>query len=232
MTGSSRSIRVRPCRLRLFFWGARGCKAGRRKSCWRSPPGTTVQDAAARRGQRHPPLAPLLGSVRWALNFEFAPLNTPLNAGDELALLPPVQGGAPRTLVTEAPLLPDTILGWVQHPTAGATTSFVGTVRNHSRGQEVVRLEYEAYVPMVQRQLELICDHCEGVAEGTRLAIGHRYGTLYIGDISVVIAASSPHREAAFDACRQAIERIKTDVPIWKQEFTTDGASWVGWGGG
>ena len=218
--------------IKVVFLGGSRVQSGAQEEMLEVPPGTTVQDAAALLGQRHPTLAPLLGSVRWALNFEFAPLNTPLNAGDELALLPPVQGGAPRTLVTEAPLLPDTILGWVQHPTAGATTSFVGTVRNHSRGQQVVRLEYEAYVPMVQRQLELICDHCEGVAEGTRLAIGHRYGTLHIGDISVVIAASAPHREAAFDACRQAIERIKTDVPIWKQEFTTDGASWVGWGGG
>jgi len=218
--------------IKVVFLGGSRVQSGAQEELLEVSPGTTVQDAAALLSQRHPALAPLLGSVRWALNFEFAPLDAPLNAGDELALLPPVQGGAPRTLVTEAPLLPDTILGWVQHPAAGATTSFVGTVRNHSRGLEVVRLEYEAYVPMVQRQLEIICDHCEQVAEGTRLAIGHRYGALEIGDISVVIAASAPHRDAAFDACRQAIERIKTDVPIWKQEFTTDGASWVGWGGG
>jgi len=196
------------------------------------PEGATIAQAAKHLGEIHPNLAPLLGSVRFAINFEFASDQEVLTEGDELGLLPPVQGGAPKTLCTDSPLDPELVRSWVKNDRAGATTSFVGTVRNHSRGESVVRLEYEAYVPMVERQLEKICDTCEAIAEGTQVAIAHRYGNLDVGDISVVIAASSPHRDAAFEACRKAIELIKIDVPIWKREITASGESWVGWGGG
>jgi molybdopterin synthase catalytic subunit len=114
----------------------------------------------------------------------------------------------------------------------GATVLFVGTVRDHARGKEVRRLEYEAYVPMCERQLERIAERCGTAHGGAEVAIDHRYGPLDIGDISVVIAAAAPHRAEAFAACRQAIEEIKTDVPIFKRELTTDGDEWVGWGGG
>ena len=219
-------------KIKVVYLGGSRVQSGSPEEIIELPKGATVAEAATHLGERHPDLAPHLGSVRWAINFEFAPINSPLSPNDELALIPPVQGGAPRTVVTEAPLNPEEIRAWVQHPEAGATTSFVGTVRNHSRGEAVVRLEYEAYVPMVERQLELICDKCEALEAGTRVAIGHRYGTLEIGEISVVIAVSAPHRAAAFDACRQAIELIKTDVPIWKKELTENGETWVGWGGG
>ena len=109
---------------------------------------------------------------------------------------------------------------------------FIGTVRNHSRGKDVEGLEYEAYVPMVEKTLGTIASTCDTTHKESQTFIAHRYGSLKIGDASVVIASSAPHRAEAFDACRQAIESIKTDVPIFKREKTSDGEEWVGFGGG
>ena len=181
---------------------------------------------------RYPKLQAHAESLRLAVNFEFVDLDTEIPDGAEVALIPPVQGGAPRTLVTEEPLEPLEAWHAVSHKRAGATVLFIGTVRNHSRGKNVERLEYEAYVPMVEKTLEKISDECDRTHNESRTFIAHRYGTLEIGDASVVIASSAPHRAEAFDACRQAIESIKTDVPIFKREMTSDGEEWVGFGGG
>ena len=108
---------------------------------------------------------------------------------------------------------------------------FLGTVRNHARGEAVTGINYEAYGPMAEKQLEKIADELS-LTHKARVAIVHRHGELVVGDTAVAIAASSPHREAAFEACRAAIERIKTDVPIWKREQAASGEVWVGWGGG
>ncbi len=216
----------------MIYLGGSRVQAGCSEEKLSIPDGSTIALTAKHLGEIHPSLAPLLNNVRFAINFEFANAQAVLSDGDELGILPPVQGGTSRTICTDSPLDPEMIRSWVHNHQAGATTSFVGTVRNHSRGQSVLRLEYEAYVPMVERQLERICDTCEALADGTQVAIAHRYGNLQVGDISVVIAASSPHRDAAFEACRKAIELIKVDVPIWKREITTSGDSWVGWGGG
>lgn len=218
--------------IKVLYLGGSRVQSGCAEQVIELPEAATVLIAAQEIGKLHPGLVPLMKSVRFSVNFEFANSDTPLKDGDEVGLLPPVQGGAPSVLCTQDPLEPETVRQWVANDRAGATTSFVGTVRNHSRGQSVVRLEYEAYVPMVERQLERICGLCQEAAPGTQVAIAHRYGPLEIGDISVVIAASSPHREAAFEACRKAIELIKVDVPIWKNEITASGETWVGWGGG
>ena len=114
----------------------------------------------------------------------------------------------------------------------GATLLFVGSVRDQARGKEVQRLEYEAYNPMAERQLERILGDVEREVGEVQLSVVHRHGVLQVGDIAVVIAASSPHRAEAFEACRAVIERIKVDVPIWKKEISSDGDEWVGWGGG
>ncbi len=182
--------------------------------------------------QKHPGLQAHLGTARWALNFEFVDEDTILQANDELAMIPPVQGGAPNVLVTEAELNLQEAVQAVVDDTMGATVLFLGTVRNHNRGKEVESLHYEAYVPMVERQLEKIITNIQAQHDGTRLFIAHRYGDLAIGDVSVLIAAASAHRAPAFEAARQAIEDIKVDVPIFKQEKTADGDTWIGWGGG
>lgn len=138
-------------------------------------------------------------------------------------------------VVTERPItLADALnaLGGDAHgdDAHGGVVTFTGVVRRHSRGKEVVRLEYEAYVPMAERTLRSIAAQAQAANPEVRVAIWHRIGTLGIGEIAVVIAASAPHRGPAFEACRFAIEELKRSVPIWKKEIFTDGQEWVGLG--
>jgi len=219
--------------IRVLYWGGIRAQTGCAKEEITLAAGATVADAAATIGERHKALQAHFGSVRWALDLEFVDDDTALVDGAELALIPPVQGGAPeRVLVSEAPIDIARVQAEVTSPEAGACVLFTGTVRNHSRGERVDHLEYEAYVPMVERQLAKIIACCEQDNDGVAVAIAHRYGSLEIGDISVAIAAASAHRAEAFAASRQAIELIKTDVPIWKREIGAAGQQWVGWGGG
>ncbi len=110
---------------------------------------------------------------------------------------------------------------------AGAVTSFLGTVRNENKGHRVQRLEYEAYAPLAVRAFERIASEAAERWPETILAIHHRVGTLAIGEASVAIATASPHRADAFSACRYAIERIKQIAPIWKHEFFEGGDVWI-----
>ena len=110
----------------------------------------------------------------------------------------------------------------------GALTTFSGIVRDNNLGKQVTRLEYEAYPKMVLSVLARIIEDIERELPGARVAIVHREGVLQVGDVAVVIAASAPHRDAAFQACRDAIERLKADVPIWKKEVSPDGEAWLG----
>jgi len=219
-------------RVTILYLGGSRVQAGCAEQQLELADRATIADVADQVCRLHPSLAPLLDSCRWAQNFELATPTQPLADGDEIALLPPVAGGSPRTWITSEPLDATALLDAVAGPDIGATVLFVGTVRDQTRGQRVERLAYEAYVPMVERTLDRIARTCETEFPGSRLAIGHRYGDLAVGDISVVIAAAAPHRDAAYDANRRAIELIKQDVPIWKREVTADGEVWVGWGGG
>ena len=198
--------------------------------------GTTVGDVAETVAELHPKLADRLGSVRWALNHEFAKLGDAVSDGDELAIIPPVAGGAPaavdRVAIQRDAIDVSAVVAKVQGPEMGAVVTFIGTVRNHARGKDVVALDYEAYEPMATRVLARIVETLESNIDGVRVAITHRTGLLPVGEQSVVIAAASPHRDEAYRACREALEEIKKDLPIWKRETTTDGEEWVGWGGG
>ena len=216
----------------MIYLGGSRSQTGTKSEEIELPQGSRLSAAIDYISTAHPALVPYLASVRWAINHDFATTNTSLSEGDEIALIPPVQGGAPRVLVTEDPLDPAAALKEVAREDIGASILFVGTVRNHSRGKDVTKLEYEAYVPMVEKQLERIIDELEQEIDGTRYFIAHRYGELSVGDISIVIATASAHRDEAYRASREAIERIKVDVPIFKKELTTDGDTWVGWGGG
>jgi len=218
--------------ITVMYLGGSRSQTGTKSETLELDDESPVSHAIEQITRAHPALVPYLSSVRWAVNFEFATPHTTLREGDELALIPPVQGGAPRVLVTTETLDPAHALKAVADSSIGASILFVGTVRDHSRGKDVSKLEYEAYVPMVEKQLENIIDAIEKEIEGSHLFIAHRYGELHIGDISIVIAAASAHRDEAYRASREAIERIKVDVPIFKKELTTDGDTWVGWGGG
>jgi molybdopterin synthase catalytic subunit len=129
----------------------------------------------------------------------------------------------------ESPLSIEEAVSHVQHPSAGGVDVFVGAVRSENDGRAVERLEYQAYVSMARSELERIAGAIESTMAGVRVAALHRLGSLVVGDIAVVCAASAPHRHEAFVACRALIEGIKRDVPIWKREWGPTGVAWVGW---
>ncbi len=130
--------------------------------------------------------------------------------------------------IVERPIDMGELMKHVENDDVGGVCSFTGLVRNHSRGgQKVTHLEYHTYPEMAEKKMRQLAEEIEERYGVTRLAIEHRVGTLQIGDIAVGIAASSAHRDAAFKACRYAIDRIKQIVPIWKKEFGEGGAVWV-----
>jgi MoaE-MoaD fusion protein len=178
------------------------------------PDDATVDDALAALAER-PGLAELLDRlpVRMAVNRDYADADTPLAAGDELALVPPVSGGADHHVrVTEEQLSPDSLAKAVGRPGAGAIVTFQGTTR------EVDRLEYEAYVEMAEERIALILAECAERHGLEAAAAEHRVGTVPLGEPSVVVAVSAAHREEAFAGAREAIDRIKAEAPIWKRE--------------
>jgi molybdopterin synthase catalytic subunit len=160
--------------------------------------------------------------VRMAVNREYADAATTLRADDELALIPPVSGGAgPHARVTEEPLAPEALSRRVQSPAAGAVVVFQGVTR------EVERLEYEAYAEMAEQRMAEILADCIGRHRLLAAAAEHRVGAVPLGEPAVVVAVSAGHREEAFAGAREAIDRIKAEAPIWKQEVEGGARRWV-----
>jgi len=191
------------------------------------PDGASLGDLRELLARDHPVFEALGERLAASVNFDVAPFETALSDGDEVAFLPPVAGGAGRASLSEAPLDPAEVVARVSGPGLGGIVSFSGAVRDHARGREIRRLEYEAYPGMAEREMEKICDEAERRWPGARIAIAHRVGRLEIGELAVVIAAAAPHRANAFEACRFAIDTLKETVPIWKKEFAADGEYWV-----
>jgi molybdopterin synthase catalytic subunit len=127
----------------------------------------------------------------------------------------------------DTPLRPQAAIEAVRSPGTGATAVFIGTVRDHTRGREVLRLEFEAYAPMAISEMEKIAREVSRRWQAHSVAIHHRIGVLGIGDLAVVIAVATPHRAAAFEACAYAMDTLKQTVPIWKKEIFKDGEVWV-----
>jgi molybdopterin synthase catalytic subunit len=145
-----------------------------------------------------------------------------------VAVIPPVSGGA--FLLSAEPLDLGRVVAEVSSDDAGAVATFVGTVRRQSRGREVVRLEYEAFEEMAEPMLRGLAAELTEKHGLCEVAIHHRVGAVDIGDASVVIAVSAPHRAAALDACREAIDTLKETIPLWKKEIYADGEEWIGRG--
>ena len=168
------------------------------------------------------------GGLLYALNREYVDRAQPLSDGDEVALIPPVSGG--DFLITDQPLDAARVMAEVERDSAGGIASFIGTVRNASRGREVTHLEYEAFEEMAEPMLRRLGDELTAKHSLSAVAIHHRIGRVEIGEASVVIAASAPHRAAALDACREAIDTLKETIPLWKKEVYVGGEEWIGQG--
>jgi molybdopterin synthase catalytic subunit len=203
---------------------------GKREEVRDVPDGATAGDLLNEITREAPRLASLGRMAMLMVNQEYVEPSHVLHDGDEFVIIPPVSGGGDekRFLLTSDEIDPREVEALVADDAIGAIVTFTGTVRDHARGLHVVALDYEAYPPAAEKMLAQIGDEIADKFQVRRVAITHRAGLLKPGEISVVIAVSSAHRDAAFDAARYAIERIKEIVPIWKKEHYEDGAVWIG----
>lgn len=188
------------------------------------PDGSSLETLQKKLLGDFPALTPIWDRLAVAVDGDLVSSDQPLAEGAEVALLPPVSGGCPtRARITDDPIEIAEMVNDEISPDCGAVVLFVGTVRNHHQGREVVRITYEAYRPMAEVALEKIASELESRTEGLRVRIVHRLGTLTVGESSVVIATAADHRAAAYEASRTALERLKREAPIWKREWYSNG---------
>jgi molybdopterin synthase catalytic subunit len=187
------------------------------------PADTRVADVWAELGLGDEP-----AGLLYAVNRSYVERDRPLDDGDEVALIPPVSGGAFR--LTQEPIDVDAVIAEVADERAGAVATFLGTTRSESRGRTVLHLEYEAYAGMAEQVMEEIAAKLKRKHELCEVAITHRVGRVGIGETSVAIAVSAPHRHAALAACQEAIDTLKETVPLWKKEVYEGGEEWIGRG--
>jgi MoaE-MoaD fusion protein len=219
----------------VLFFGILKDIAGVREESVEVEPDATVGSLFDHYSQRFETLQANRSSILFARNQEFAGAETRLTDNDEIAFLPPVSGGSDkgkdadghifaltRSVIDGSQLARD-----IQRPEDGAVVTFEGVVRNNTKGRETTHLDYEGYEGLALNRMQHIGrEVVEHFAVG-RIGIIHRLGTLQIGEASVVIAVSAPHRKPAFEAALEAINRLKREVPIWKKEYFADGAVWV-----
>ena len=182
-----------------------------------------VSDVWARLGLGDEP-----DGLLYAVNKEYAEKTTELSDGDVVALIPPVSGGA--FVLTEDPVSLDAVVSEVASEEAGAIATFSGTARKHSRGRVVSYLDYEGYEGMAEEMMEKLAASLKERYEVQEIAIHHRVGRVQLGEPSVVIAVSAAHRADALAACKDAIDILKVDVPLWKKEVYEGGEEWIGRG--
>lgn len=220
--------------IRVHYYAAAKELAGCNDAVFEFDPDRISQSALRRRlAQRHPSLASYLRRMRLAVNGDFVDEDRELLDGDRVDILPPVAGGGPIALceISNLPISLDDLWRAVNHPGAGAICLFTGVVRDNADGKAVSRLDYEAHESLAERELRAVLDKVASAHGGVRIAAVHRVGELAVGEVAVCVAASAPHRRQAFEACREAIDRIKETVPLWKKEWGPGGeAHWVNLG--
>ncbi len=237
-------------KISVLFFGVLKDLAARSGETVDLPEGARVRDLLLHFAHGAPRLQAMLPSLAISVNREYAEIDRALREGDEVALLPPVSGGAPETemsrdklkanaepkmrgdlpnevrLVRE-PIDSEAAVKRLQQPSDGAVVIFDGVVRDNTRGRRTLYLDYEAYEAMAQKQMESLAAEARERFAVRGASIMHRVGRLQIGETSVLIVVAAAHRGAAFDACRWIIDTLKKTVPIWKKEYFEDGAVWA-----
>jgi molybdopterin synthase catalytic subunit len=229
--------------VRVLYLGMLKEIAGREAEVVQLAEHSRLGDLFTRLQQQIPKLREFRGAIALAVNYEYSNGAAILRDNDEVALIPPVSGGAgkdePSTAEAPLPLISEhsrivcepiktaPILAAIKRPEDGAVAIFDGIVRNNSRGRRTLYLDYTAYERMALLQMEQLARQALALFAIRDLRLVHRLGRLQVGETSVYIAVASAHRAAAFDACRWLIDTLKTTVPIWKKEYFEDGAVWA-----
>lgn len=225
--------------VRVLFFGAARDAAGTDETTIELLAATTCAVAFDHILQMFPELQRFGKSLLFAINQEYAQPDREVREADELAIFPPVSGGASETLETNAdgaqdffeltttPIDVGAVARRIVPNLSGATVTLDGYVREFTRGRRSLYLVYEAYAPMALKELQRLARQAHRLFDIAHIGIVHRTGRLEIGETSIVISVSAPHRRAAFEACEWAIKELKRTVPIWKKEFYEDGEVWV-----
>lgn len=227
-------------RIRVLFFGVLHDIVGRREDSLEVPEGTRLDTIFERYAERFPRLRDISGSVIPALNQQFSSLSVPLSEGDEVAFLPPVSGGAGTFIhqigdlqaghffaLTRDPIEAPAIIRRLLRGEDGAVVNFEGVGRNNTKGRATLYLEYECYEPMATKIMAEIGDEIARSHAIGRIAMLHRLGRIEVGETSVSVIVTAPHRKPAFEAALEGINKLKRLVPIWKKEYFVDGEVWV-----
>jgi molybdopterin converting factor subunit 1 len=226
-------------RIRVLFFGVLRDVAGLREDSLEVPEGGRLEAVFEHYAARFPRLREMASSIVMARNQQFSPLTAPLTEGDEVAFLPPVSGGAGRFSheiaaeaghffgLTRDPIDSAGIARQLLRGEDGAIVNFEGVARNNTKGRATRYLEYECYEAMAIQTMARIGGDIAGSFAIGRIAMVHRLGRVEIGEASVAVIVTAPHRKAAFEAALEGINRLKRLVPVWKKEFFADGEVWV-----
>jgi len=225
-------------RVRVLFFGMLKDVAGKSSDSVELPERSSVRDLLLRYESQSQAFKRALPSLAIAVNQQYASPETNLHPDDEVALLPPVSGGstkigeaepasAARARIIHDVIETGSVLDRIKQGEDGAAVVFEGIVRNQTRGRKTLYLDYEAYEQMALQQLEGLASQALRQFKIRDVALVHRLGRLQIGETSVLVVVASPHRAAAFEACRWLIDTLKKTVPIWKKEYFEDGAVWA-----
>jgi molybdopterin synthase catalytic subunit len=224
--------------IRVLFFGLLRDVCGCAEDRLAAPAGANAGFVFDHYATRYPRLHEMAQSIVIARNQEFTTRSQVLADGDEVALLPPVSGGAGSLheiadpeghyfALTRKTIDMRQLESRLLQGLDGAIVTFQGVVRNNTRGRATLRLDYECYEGMAIRKMAEIGRAIAGEFAVSRVAMVHRLGTMEIGEASVVVVATAPHRRPAFEAALEGINRLKKLVPIWKKEYFADGEVWV-----
>jgi molybdopterin synthase catalytic subunit len=227
-------------RIRVLFFGALRDIVGLREDSLEVPEGGRLESVFDHYAARFPRLREMAASIVLALNQEFSRPSAALSEGDEVAFLPPVSGGAgcytheiadPATgnffALTRDPIDGTALAKKLLRGEDGAFVNFEGVARNNTKGRPTRYLEYECYEQMAVKMMAQIGGEIAGSWPIGRIAMVHRLGRIEIGETSVAVVVTAPHRKPAFDAALEGINRLKRMVPVWKKEYFADGEVWV-----